>query len=409
MANSRSDRLIVFAACAVAALSTIGAALPYPVLPPLFADGHATSLNSFMQLPGKLLFSLAVAIYPVGLLVGTTLLGPLSDRYGRRRILLSTTAIAVLGHLITAWALVLGNYPLFLAARLLTGLVEGNSAVARALLADALEGAARAQAFASFNGALYAGWLIGPLVAGLLVPFGVAAPFVGAAVMLALTGSVAAIAFTATGSVVREGSLWHTVAARNALSLLAHPPLRRLFLIHMGYTLGATAFYEFYPVWLVEFAGYGTRGIAIVTAALCTVMSGTSMLLGRGFGPPALPQYLRLYALGTALAILGPALLGPPVGLAFLVLFGVPNALYNSVLTVYVSDRFGHLGQGSVMSLISTTFSLSNIVTALIGGVITLVDTRLILILGAAATAWAAWCFGAEQRQGRAAAASGSS
>ena len=45
--------LLISAACLLALLSTIGAALPYPILPPLFAAGVTNDLNSFLGLPPK--------------------------------------------------------------------------------------------------------------------------------------------------------------------------------------------------------------------------------------------------------------------------------------------------------------------------------------------------------------------
>jgi MFS family permease len=399
---TRSDRLLVLAACAVGILSTIGASLPYPVLPPLFADGGANGLNAYLGLPAKLLYSIAVAVNPAGLLIGSAVLGPLSDRYGRRRILLSTTTMAAIGHLVTAWSLAIEHYPLFLAARFATGLAEGNASVARALLADELRGSARAGAFASFNGALYSGWLVGPLVAGVLVQFGATMPFVVASATLAATGLMGAAAFRPLPPSRPEGRLWEIVAQRHALVLLKQRPLRQLFFCHLGYTLGATAFYEFYPVWMVEFGGFGSTGIAVLTALLCGVMAGTSMLAGRAGAPPPSPLRLSRYALAAALAILATVLLGPRYGLVPLVLFGAPNALYNSILTVCAAERFGHLGHGGVMGLISTTYCISNIVAALGGAGITLIDTRLILVLGAAATGWAAWRVGRWARDDRA-------
>jgi MFS family permease len=404
MSRRPSDALLVLAACLVGVLSTIGASLPYPVLPPLFAGGVANALNSFLGLPPKLLYSVAVAINPAGLLLGSLVLGPLSDRYGRRWILLSTTSIAAIGHLATAWSLAIGSYPLFLAARLVTGLAEGNASVARAMLADELEGDARARAFASFNGSLYSGWLLGPLVAGVLVQFGTTVPFVVGAATLAATGALCGVVFRSLEPSHPTGGFWETVAQRHAFVLLREPPVRSLFYSHLAYTLGATAFYEFYPVWMVEFGGFGATGIAIATALMCAVMAGASILAGRGYAPSPTQRRLAEYAALGALAILAVPLLGPIYGLVPLVLFGVPNALYNSLVPVYASERFGHLGQGGVMGLISTTFCISNIVTALAGAGITLVDTRLILVIGAFTMVWAAWRIGRWVREWHAAA-----
>ena len=92
------NALLIAAACLLALFSTIGASLPYPILPPLFASGAANNLNHFLGLPPKLLFGIALTINPLGLMIGSALLGPLSDRFGRRPVLLATALGAAAGH-----------------------------------------------------------------------------------------------------------------------------------------------------------------------------------------------------------------------------------------------------------------------------------------------------------------------
>ena len=101
----RQNSLLIAAACALALPSTVGAALPYPILPPLFAADASNNLNHFLGLPPKLLFGIALSINPLGLLIGSAILGPLSDRFGRRPVLLSSAIGAAIGHGLTAWAL----------------------------------------------------------------------------------------------------------------------------------------------------------------------------------------------------------------------------------------------------------------------------------------------------------------
>jgi hypothetical protein len=84
------NALLIASACLLGLLSTTGASLPYPILPPLFIDGAPDGLTNFLGLPPKLLFALALMVNPVGLLLGTAVLGSLSDRYGRRPLLLAT-------------------------------------------------------------------------------------------------------------------------------------------------------------------------------------------------------------------------------------------------------------------------------------------------------------------------------
>lgn len=382
--------LLISAACLLALLSTIGAALPYPILAPLFAAGVANDLNTFLGLPPKLLFGLALMINPIGLLVGSALLGPMSDRYGRRPVLLVTLYGAALGHAVTAAALLIESYPLFIAARLFTGLLEGNGSVARAMLADRLDGDLRRKALSWLNGAFYMGWLVGPLLAGFTLVFGIAVPFLIAVALLLMTAVLVALALPPEPPSDATTSWWQVARHRHALNLLREPALRGLFIVTLTYTCGVTAFYEFYPLWLVEVPGYGPRGIAWTTAALCAVMTATTVFAGRPFRGEALPR-ARRFAFATAALIALLAAGDATVGIAAIVLFGVPHAFYNGIVPTWCAERFGAHGQGAVMGLISTTFCLANILMALVGAVLTLIDTRLILVLGAALTTWSAW------------------
>lgn len=382
--------LLIVSACLLALFSTVGASLPYPMLPPLFAADAANDLNQFLGLQPKLLFGIALAINPVGLLIGSTLLGPLSDRYGRRPVLLVTALGAATGHAITAGALLMQSYPLFIVARFATGLMEGNTSVARALLADELEGPLRVRAFSWLNGALYTGWLAGPLLAGFTLRWGITTPFWVAVVALLATAVITYIALTPQPVTPRQTSWWQVVQHQHALKLLLQPELRTLFVVQLAFTCGVTAFYEFYPLWLVEALRFDAQGIALATAALCATMTATSVFAGHASGQAPLQRASR-FALLSAACIAAVALGGPTIGLIAIVVFGLPNAYYNAVMPAWCAERFGHLGQGAVMGLLSTIFCLANILMALLGSVLTLIDTRLILLVGAGLSAWAAW------------------
>jgi predicted MFS family arabinose efflux permease len=177
---------------------------------------------------------------------------------------------------------------------------------------------------------------------------------------------------------------------RHALNLLREPDLRGLFIVTLAYTSGVTAFYEFYPLWLVEVGGYDTRGISLVNVGMCALLTLSSVFAG---GPSRMDPMRRasLFALATATAIATVGLGSAGVGLVGIVLFGLPHAFYNAVVLGWAAERFGAHGQGAVMGLLSATFCLANITMALAGALLTLFDTRLILVLGAALSALAAW------------------
>lgn len=374
--------LLIGSTCLLALLSTIGASVAYPLLPPLFAGGAPNGLNSFLGLPPTLLFGLALMINPVGLLLGSAVLGPVSDSLGRRRMLLLTALGAASGHLVTAYALLAESYPLLVGARFVTGLLEGSGAILRALLAERLDGPLRKHALSWVNGAFNLGWLAGPLLSGLGAGYSVALPFYIAAGGLLLGALLARVALETESAGAGTHGWWIHATRHHTFTLLRHPPLRTLFAVHFSYACGVAAFYEFFPFWLVKVGSYDAAGIAWVNMAMCGLMTCAALFAGRASALDARHR-ASIQAGAVALAILCVGLGSLWVGIAAIVAFGLPHAFYNATLQGWAADQFAGYGHGAVMGLLSTTFCLANIVMALAGAVLALVDVRLVLFAGA--------------------------
>lgn len=379
----RHPRLVLAAVCALALMSTLGVALPYPILAPIFVGGPVDDFTHFAGLDPKFLMGIALAANPLGILVGSLFVGPLSDRYGRRAVLSVTLSATLVGYLLTAMALDQRWYLLFVLARFGTGLTEGNVAVARALVADMHEQVDRTQSFAWLNACLYMGWLLGPLVGGLTLRFGDAVPFVLASV--AMLPCLIILGLAVPGAPRRAGPLKLLQAMREqqALGLLRQDKvLASFFVLQLCYSMGINALYEFAPLWMLENLGLDSAGIGWATAAQCAAMTMASILAGR---LPRSPRPLRragLLALIAASGLTALALLPGWFGLVAIVGLGVPLALYNAVLPAWMSERFAEHGQGRVMGLLSTIFCLANVLVALAGGVIALLSVRWIMGLG---------------------------
>lgn len=390
MTLDRASLRLMVAVCAVTLLCTIGVAMPYPILAPIFVDGPVDSFTHFGGMSPEWLLGVALAANPAGLLVGSLVIGPMSDRLGRRRMLVGTLLAGAVFNLATAGALEARLYPLFVLARFATGLTEGNIAVARALLADHHGEATRVRAFAWLNAFQYGGWLLGPLAGGLLLAFGEAVPFTSAAV--AMLGCIGLVMVGVPPH--RPGAAFAAAspATVSTLGPLVHDPaLRRLFLLQMAYMCGVTALYDYAPLWCVTEAGFGPQGIAWITAVQCAAMIAGTWLAGR---LPALDHPLRTAAVAALAGATGLGLLvvlpGTP-GLATIALLGVPLAVYNAFMPAWVSSRFAHHGQGRVMGLLTTIFCFANVAVALAGGALSLWNVRAVMALGAVCAGGAAF------------------
>jgi MFS family permease len=392
-APARHPMWILAAVCLLALMSTVGVSLPYPILAPIFMEGPADGFTRFAGLAPSVLLGFALAANPLGILLGSMFLGPLSDRFGRRAVLSLSLTGALAGYLLTAAALAARNYPLFVFARLATGVSEGNVAIARALLADMHAQIDRVTSFAWLNAFLYGGWLVGPLIGGLTLPFGEPVPFVLAAAMMLPCLVVLTLGLPRSARSAGPLRLGRLLRDENTLGLLRDPVLALVFWLQIAYTLGVNAFYEYEPLWMLQVAGLGSRGIGLVVAAQCAAMVAASVVAGRLLRLlPGLHPLQRLAAIAAAAAA-GFGLLAvlPAVpGLVVIVALGLPTALYNAVLPAWMSERFATHGQGRVMGLMQTIFCVANVLIAVAGGWIALLSTRWIMGLGAAAAMVAA-------------------
>jgi DHA1 family tetracycline resistance protein-like MFS transporter len=158
------------------ALSAVGIGLTMPIIPQLMRDvGHTDQLGWR--------FGAFTGLYALMQFICSPVLGVLSDRYGRRPILLLSLAGAVVDYLFLAlapslWLLFLG--------RAIAGVSGASVAVASAYIADITPEDQRSRRFGQLGAVFGAGFVIGPVIGGLLGGWWVRAPFLAAAAMNAI-------------------------------------------------------------------------------------------------------------------------------------------------------------------------------------------------------------------------------
>ena len=154
-------------------LDSIGIGLIFPILPALLREvGHTSQVAT--------LLGLMLALYSACQFLFSPILGVLSDRFGRRPVLLISLAGAAIDYLVMAfapelWLLVLG--------RAIAGITSANMAVATAYITDISSEDQRAKRFGYFHAMFGIGFIIGPVLGGILGDIWVRAPFLVAAVL----------------------------------------------------------------------------------------------------------------------------------------------------------------------------------------------------------------------------------
>lgn len=116
---------------------------------------------------------LLVASYAAAQLIGAPVLGRLSDRFGRRPILLISLIGTLIGFLLLGFA---NTLLILFAARILDGVTGGNISVAQAYITDVTDEKSRAKGLGMIGAAFGLGFIVGPASGGLLSQWGYAVP-----------------------------------------------------------------------------------------------------------------------------------------------------------------------------------------------------------------------------------------
>ncbi len=366
-------------------LGTAGIALPYPVLAPYFLDFPANELNHFMGIHPKVLLSVCLAIYPLGLLLGSMYMGAFSDIFGRKKVMTLSLLGAVLGYLLTAWSVWAESFLGFITARFLSGMCEGNISIARAIAVELEPVISKTRGLSLMYSSTYSGWLVGPILGGYLVSFGVTELFVFAAAGMLVALLLVAVVLQKDSAIESKNISWRQVAKeQNSFTLLSNRAIWPVFGFYFLYTLGLNAFYEFYPVWFVDQFSASPQTIANNTIFLTAAMIVVSSL----FVPKIQQTWGEVKAMLIGASCLSLLLWIQPfsddvqVRWVF-VAIGCAIAIGNSMVPTFLSTAFGHLGQGKVMGLQTSTFCIANFLIALLGGPLTIISSTYTLILGA--------------------------
>lgn len=381
----QAKKSLIAAMCAVL-LSCIGISLPYPILAPYFVEVQ-NAITNYNQLPPKFLLGLVLAVYPLGVLIGSALIGAASDTWGRKKVLLMSLFMSAFGYAGTILAFLVESFPLLLLTRFLTGLCEGNISVAKAIAVDLSPVLDKTRTFSLINATGYAGWLIGPLLGGLLEPLGIDFVFV---VAVAITIFACLFISIMLPTDLKQSqpsismSFSHLIRKQNSFTLLKNKEILALFSVYFLATLGLNAYYEFYPVLLAENFTFSSTRIGLITALLTSSMIFTSVFfVTRIKNKIGLQQgaLLGLFMLSLTLSL--HSFISQDYIWPYYAFVGVCIALFNGFIPVYISDKFSYVGQGQLMGLLTTTFSLANVLIALFGSILAIINTHWAIMFGA--------------------------
>jgi DHA1 family tetracycline resistance protein-like MFS transporter len=313
-----------------------------------------------------------MACYSLAQFFASPLLGRLSDRLGRRPVLLVSLCASIASYLWLGFADAL--WMLF-AARLLAGFGAGNIAAAQAYVSDVTTPETRAKGMGMIGAAFGLGFTIGPALGGLVAGGDPTAAALARPAFLA--AGLSAVAFVIALARLKESL---PAAARNAAArpsrwqvardVMGRPVLRRLILLLLVTVTAFAGMETTFALWAHSAYDWGPRGVGYnflyVGLVLVAVQGGLIGRLAKRFGET------RLVQAGAAMIALGLALLPFALALWRLLavdaLLAVGMGLLQPSMTSLISQQAEIDERGGILGVSQSASSLARIIGPAVAG-----------------------------------------
>ncbi|WP_169047394.1 MFS transporter [Aeromonas salmonicida] len=319
-------------------LAIAGFSLPSPVLAPLMLDPAQGMLTpEASDWSRKVWLGVIMGLYPLFQLVGSPRLGRLSDRHGRKPILMLCLIGVLAGYALMALGIVWRSLPLLLLSRVVEGFFNGNIAIVQAMAADMSTTKTKTHNFAWINIGMNLGWVVGPMIGGYAAvvsgDYSLAAWLAVAMTLVNLLLVWWLVPHHSPVTTIRQAS---TLSSRQ---LLLQPALLPYFVLTLLSYGAVQLYFTYFNVWLVERLAWDPAQLA-----QASVLVSLPMMVGSWLGA-RFAHHWR----GSSLGVVGHLLMA-----AGMLLFILPSHWWGLTLT------FIPAGIGMSLGVLAISVAISN-------------------------------------------------
>lgn len=308
-----------------------------------------------------------VATYSLFQFISSPILGRLSDRYGRKKLLFLSQIGSSLGFLILGLAT---SLPLLFLARIIDGITGGNISIAQAYIADITDSKNRARGMGLIGAAFGLGFMLGPAIGGVLSNISFSAPAYFASVIALLAAILSATFLNETVNI--KTSPLHKTPKLNFSQLkhvLTLQPIGLIIIVFFLLSLGFSGISGTFALWTQDSFGWGPKEVGYIFTFIGTISVITQTLIV----PKAVSKFgeRKIVKTATPIMALGFILipLSSPRTIYFANLFIVlGNSLAGPTIQAIASESVNKNEYGGTLGILQSSGSLGRIVGPIIAG-----------------------------------------
>lgn len=393
MKKEKSPLLAIFL---VVLFAYIGISMPLPLFTPMLLYPEGGILGpGYSEEVRTIILGVVLSLYPLGQFLASPILGQLSDRYGRKKILTLSLIGATVGFALTALSIREGSLLFLCLSRLFCGICEANVVIVQSAAADLFTGRAKTRAFSLITMAASCGFIIGPLLGGKLSDpvlsswFNYATPFWLSAGFALITFFYVWLRFPHFAPTNGDrGTLSPFQGILNLKKSIADPKMKGLFAASFLFWLSNFFFLQFLPLYQVQRFSFTGSQVADTQAYLAVIIALSQVLITT-YLAKRVSIFKGLVASGflMAFSLLFFALPFPPDGLFILLPFvGISCGIIMTKSGLLISNAAPPERQGEVMGINGSLMVAGEALSTLIGGVLAGIAAALPFVSGALIT-----------------------